>query len=66
MLTIIATPIGNLKDITLRSLEVLQNVDGIICEDTRRASLLLNHFQIKKSLTTLNDFNEHKMYPEII
>lgn len=66
MLYIIATPIGNLKDITLRSLEVLQQVDGIICEDTRRTSILLNHFEIKKSLLVLNDFNEFKNIPQII
>lgn len=60
MLYLIATPIGNLKDITLRSLEVLQQVDGIICEDTRRTILLLNHYQIKKPLLVLNDYNEAK------
>ena len=60
MLYIIATPIGNLKDITLRSLEVLKNCDGIICEDTRRTGLLLNHYQIQKPLLVLNDYNEAK------
>ena len=66
MLYLIPTPIGNLKDITLRSLEVLQNVDGIICEDTRRTSLLLNHYQIQKPLLVLNDYNEGKTFPQII
>lgn len=65
MLYIVATPIGNLKDITLRSLEVLRSVDGIICEDTRRTSLLLKHYQIKKPLTALNDFNEIRIIPQI-
>lgn len=66
MLCIIATPIGNLKDITLRALEVLQSVDGIICEDTRTTSKLLNHYGIKKPLVALNDFNEYKTYPILI
>lgn len=60
MLTIVPTPIGNLKDITLRALEVLQSVDEVICEDSRRTSLLLSHYQIKKPLIVLNDFNEYK------
>ena len=66
MLYIIPTPIGNLKDITLRALEILKEVDGIICEDTRRTSLLLNHYQIKKPLIILNDYNEFKTFPQII
>jgi len=66
MLYIVATPIGNLKDITLRALEVLQSVDGIICEDTRRTSLLLNQYQIKKPLKILNDFNEAKNIDDLV
>src|SRR3989344_5071684 len=66
MLYIIPTPIGNLKDITLRALEILKEVDGIICEDTRRTSLLLNHYLIKKPLIILNDYNEFKTFPQII
>ena len=60
MLTIVPTPIGNLKDITLRALEVLQGCDEVICEDSRRTSLLLAHFAIKKPLLIVNDFNEQR------
>lgn len=66
MLYIIATPIGNLKDITLRTLEILRSADSIICEDTRRASKLLNHYQIKKPLLVVNDYNEYSMVPSIV
>ena len=47
MLFIVPTPIGNLKDITLRSLEVLEKVDYVFCEDTRKTKILLDHYQIK-------------------
>lgn len=66
MLYIVATPIGNLKDITLRSLEVLKDCDAIICEDTRRTGILLNHYQIKKPLIVLNDYNEQQMFSRVI
>ncbi len=66
MLYIIPTPIGNLKDITLRTLEILQSVDVIICEDTRRTALLLNHYQINKPLQVLNDYNEVNEIPKLI
>ncbi len=66
MLYIVPTPIGNLKDITLRALEVLQSCDGIICEDSRRTNILLQHFKIKKLLLILNNFNENRQFPIIL
>lgn len=65
-LYIVSTPIGNLKDITLRALEVLKEVDFILCEDTRVSANLLNHFEIKKELISLNAVNETKKIQSII
>jgi 16S rRNA (cytidine1402-2'-O)-methyltransferase len=59
-LYIVSTPIGNLDDITLRSLEVLKKSDIILCEDTRRSLKLLNHYDIKKRLVSYHKFNERK------
>lgn len=59
-LYLVPTPIGNLKDITYRAVEVLSSVDLILAEDTRQASKLLNHLGIKSPLQSHHMFNEHK------
>lgn len=58
MLYFVSTPVGNLKDISLRALEVLKSVDVIACEDTRTSLKLLNHYEIKKPLVAYHKFNE--------
>jgi 16S rRNA (cytidine1402-2'-O)-methyltransferase len=65
-LYIVSTPIGNLKDITLRAVETLKEVDFVLCEDTRVSGNLLNHLEIKKELISLNAFNEKKKIEQIL
>lgn len=66
MLYLIPTPLGNLKDVTLRSLEVLQQADVILCEDTRTSSRFLNHYQIQKPLSPYHQHNEHKVVAHLV
>lgn len=66
MLYLVPTPIGNLKDITLRAIEVLKDVDVILAEDTRTTSHLLNHYQISKPLSPYHQHNEHKIVQHLV
>lgn len=66
MLYLVPTPIGNLKDITLRALEVLKEVDLILAEDTRNTSHLLTHYQISKPLSPYHQHNEHKVLHHLV
>jgi 16S rRNA (cytidine1402-2'-O)-methyltransferase len=65
-LFIISTPIGNLKDITFRALEVIKDSSFVACEDTRVTSVLLNHYEIRKELISLNAVNEKSKTSYII
>ena len=66
MLYFVGTPIGNLKDISLRALEVLKSVDEIACEDTRHSLPFLNAYEIKKPLFSYHKFNERESGERII
>ena len=65
-LYIVATPIGNLKDITERAIDTLKEVDYILCEDTRTSLILLKHFDINKKLVSYHKFNESERVSSII
>jgi 16S rRNA (cytidine1402-2'-O)-methyltransferase len=65
-LYLVATPIGNLGDITLRALDVLKRVDRIACEDTRQTQKLLNHFEISTPTVSCHQHNEHQRASELI
>lgn len=65
-LYLIPTPIGNLDDITIRSLNTLKSVDVILCEDTRDTGLLLSKYEIKKKLISCHEYNEDKIIENVI
>src|SRR5215203_5249737 len=66
MLFLVATPIGNLGDITLRALEALKEADVIACEDTRHSLNLLRHYEIEKPLVSYHEHNEARRTAELI
>lgn len=66
MLYLVATPIGNLADITLRALDLLKSCDLILCEDTRHSKRLLSHYQISKPLRSYHQFNERESLERLI
>ncbi len=66
MLFLVPTPIGNLKDITLRALEVLKEVDLILAEDTRTSSKLLQHYQVSRPLSPYHQHNEHRVLTHLV
>ncbi len=65
-LYIVPTPIGNLKDITLRALDVLRKVDLILAEDTRTTAVLLKQYSIQRPVTAYHQHNEHKLVPQLL
>ncbi len=66
MLYLVATPIGNLGDITLRALQTLEEVDYVAAEDTRRTVKLLNHFELKKQQISFHEYSDEKRRGELI
>ena len=65
-LFLVPTPIGNLKDITIRSVEVLKSVNAILAEDTRTTGILLKHLEVSRPLQSYHIFNEHKAVEKLV
>jgi 16S rRNA (cytidine1402-2'-O)-methyltransferase len=65
-LYLVPTPLGNLEDMTLRSIRVLKEVDFILSEDTRKTGILLKHFDVRNKLVSHHQFNEHKALSSVI
>lgn len=66
MLILVPTPIGNLEDITYRAIRLLNEVDGILAEDTRQTAKLLKHYEISKPVAAFHQHNEHKALARVI
>ena len=65
-LYVVPTPVGNLEDMTIRAVRVLNEVDLILAEDTRTSSVLLKHFDIHTPMTSHHKFNEHKTVEHLV
>lgn len=65
-LYIVATPIGNLKDITYRAVETLEQCDVVLAEDTRHTGMLLQHYNLKKRMLSYRDQNHERVFPQIL
>jgi 16S rRNA (cytidine1402-2'-O)-methyltransferase len=65
-LFVVSTPIGHCEDMTLRALETLRRMDGILCEDTRTTRTLLNHYHISKPCYSYHNHNEHEKMAGIV
>ncbi len=65
-LYLVPTPVGNLKDITLRALEILKETDIVLAEDTRNTGMLLKHYEISKPMQSYHAHNEHDKYKDVL